>query len=154
VIGAANAALDGFRITAGNADFPWSWSGVPDPRSTGGGMMNWGTSPTVRNCTFQANSAVWGGATMSVAGAPLLESCRFVQNTATIGGAVMTDVSGVKLTNCTFGGNSANYGSVVCSGGSTPVVKNRTFSGNPVPAIYILSSCIVVNSIFRNNGAG
>ena len=50
VTGATGATLDGFTITAGNAN-----GGYPNNR--GGGMYNNGSSPTLTNVTFSGNSA-------------------------------------------------------------------------------------------------
>jgi hypothetical protein len=50
----SSAVLDGFTITAGNAD--WSF-----PHDSGGGILNYNSSPTVRGCTFSDNSADYGG---------------------------------------------------------------------------------------------
>ena len=49
-----SAILDGFTITAGNANRP-----VPTPG--GGGRFNDVGSPTVPNCTFSGNSSSWAG---------------------------------------------------------------------------------------------
>jgi hypothetical protein len=54
----SDTVLDGFTITGGNAN------GVIFPDDLGGGMYNHGSSPTVTNCRFNGNSAVWGGGGM------------------------------------------------------------------------------------------
>ena len=50
----STAVLDGFTITAGNAD-------GSDPYDRGGGMDNDNSSPTLSNVTFSGNSADFGG---------------------------------------------------------------------------------------------
>ena len=79
-----NAILDGFTITAGNADAP----GSADPNRCGGGIYGtYSLSSTITNCTFIDNSAFYGGA--------LYDS----------------NFSDVNITNCIFNGNTAyDYG--------------------------------------------
>ena len=52
------ALLDGFTIVYGNANV--------SPHLAGGGMYNWGNSPTVTNCTFSGNTAGCGTITTAV----------------------------------------------------------------------------------------
>ena len=83
--------------------------------TTGGGMYNTGSSPTLTNVTFTDNSATVGGGMHNTSG------------------------SNPTLTNVTFGGNSAsstgggmyNFG---CPGGcGNPQVRNTIFWGNTAP---------------------
>ncbi len=54
------AVLDGFTITGGNANGSDNYNGAD--LCDGGGMYNYGCSPTVTNCTFSGNSATgYGG---------------------------------------------------------------------------------------------
>ncbi|MCH8819532.1 MAG: TonB C-terminal domain-containing protein, partial [Acidobacteria bacterium] len=80
------AVLDGFAITAGNADGPGDQGG-------GGGMFNTtSASPTVANCVFVANSANFGGGGMYNRdhSSPLVTGCAFIENTTLlVGGAGM-----------------------------------------------------------------
>jgi len=127
----ANAVLDGFTVTAGNANGPAS----ADKR--GGGMYNRSGSPTVNNCTFSANSAAGeqfrgGGGMYNRSGSPTVNNCTFRENSVgNYGGGISNYNSSPTITNCTFSGNSAAYG-----GGmytyyySSPTVTNCTFSGN------------------------
>ncbi|MBD2755901.1 beta strand repeat-containing protein [Spirosoma validum] len=135
------AVLDGFIITGGNAN---------GGSSAGGGMFNPGTasgpgaSPTVRNCSFQGNSASIGGAfyiyNVGSSGNSMLTNCSFRGNSATIsGGAVFNyKYSGsnqVMLTNCSFQGNSAaTAGGAIFNVGETftarPVLTNCSFQNN------------------------
>jgi hypothetical protein len=57
VMGATGATLDGFTITAGNAN-------GSSPANRGGGMYNQASSPTLTNITFSVNSAILGGGGM------------------------------------------------------------------------------------------
>lgn len=83
------AILDGFVISdaSGNGSF-------------GGGMYNYNSSPTVRNCLFQNNavrsSGGSGGAMMNWAdgggklASPTLINCSFLNNSANFGGGLYT----------------------------------------------------------------
>jgi hypothetical protein len=123
----ANTVLDGFTITSGNAN-------GSNPYNRSGGMYNDGGSPTITNCTFSWNSAVYGGGMHNFGGSPTLTNCSFTENSATVlgGGMFNSGSSSPTMTNCTFSRNSAyTYG----GGGmenreSSPTLTNCTFSGN------------------------
>ncbi len=104
------AELDGFTITAGNAD-------GPDPGELnwirGAGMWTFVGSPTVTNCTFDANMARrHGGGMYNHTGSnPILTNCTFSGNvTVDFDGGGMYNCCGSSptVTNCTFSGNTAN----------------------------------------------
>ncbi len=129
----ANAVLDGFTITAGNANSDSS------PDYYGGGMYNYSGSPTVTNCTFSGNTAPGsygcpgrGGGMYNENSSPMVTKCTFSGNSAIYGGGMTNNsASSPTLSNCTISGNSANFG----GGGmwnwhSSPTVSNCTFSGN------------------------
>jgi len=71
------AVLDGFTITAGNANGPWQ-----DHQNDGGGMYNHGSKPTLANCTFSGNSAEVGGGMYNYTGSPTVSNCTFSGNSA------------------------------------------------------------------------
>ena len=121
----ANAILDGFTITAGNAD-----GSYPDTR--GGGMYNDIGSPRVVNCTFSGNLAREAGGMFNWENSsPTLTNCTFSGNWAKYGGGMFNDHnSNPMLTNCTFSGNSAKKGGGMGNVDSSPTVTNCTFSGN------------------------
>jgi predicted outer membrane repeat protein len=151
----ATAVLDGFTITGGNAD------GSSTDRY-GGGMYNSGGSPTVANCTFNANHADYGGGMSNGGGSPTVTRCTFTGNTAqyngagmynsssdaaltdclfdgnianTSGGGIYNRYAGNTYTNCTFVGNSANNGGAVyCYHYTTAAVTNCLFTGNTASA--------------------
>ncbi len=135
VTGANDATLDGFTVTAGNADV----SHYPD--INGGGMYNDNGSPTLTNVTFSANSAYsqGGGMFNGNGSSPTLTNVTFSGNSAGgassagYGGGMGMDESGCNptLTNVTFSGNSAGYGSGMYNWtNSSPTLTNVTFSGN------------------------
>ena len=125
----ATAVLDGFTITAGNAN------GYEDD-SMGGGMYNNGGSPTLTNCTFSGNSAGdGGGMNNGDSSSPTLSNCTFSKNSAeTGGGGGMNNwgESSPVLTNCTFNKNlSRTGGGGMCNvRGCSPMLSNCTFSDN------------------------
>ncbi len=110
VLGADNVTLDGFTITGGRAD-----DGIPDngaPEDTGGGMLNYYTSPTVAHCVFIDNYADEGGAMMNYRAAPIVAACTFSGNTGNLdGGGVHNYFAGSIITDCVFTSNtSSSYG--------------------------------------------
>ncbi len=140
VVGASDAALDGFVVTRGNADwgidlncsgggmFSWDVSGLAVANcrflvnyapgtggwGTGGGMFNYGSSPSVTNCTFSGNVAFRGGgeshtASFSTSSAPEFVNCTFTGNTAVdVGGGIhCPDGIIFTVTNCIVWGNTA-----------------------------------------------
>jgi len=131
--------LDGFTITAGNANV--------NPDRNGGGMYNEVTHSNlivtnctfignsadnsgggifnyyfcdlmISDCTFRNNSADYdGGAIYNWLSMPILVNSMFIGNSAgKDGGGIFSNHSGPTLTNCTFIGNSAdNYGGGIYS---------------------------------------
>ncbi len=150
----STAVLDGFTVVGGNAN------GSKRPYWLGGGMHNrYYANPTVSNCTFTRNSAVFGGAmfnygnseivdcTFNINSAesrggglvngyyckPELFNCTFRQNWASSGGGLYNDYeSDPCLINCTVTNNSAkNFGGGMYIGSdSSPIMANCLFSGN------------------------
>ncbi len=120
--------LDGFTITAGNAD------GAYPLFSDGGGMYNEGASPTVSNCTFRANAAKTGGGMANRNGSsPTLTACVFLHNMVFngSGGGMFNDDSSPTLADCSIQENWAlNGGGMANYGGSSPTLVNCTFIGN------------------------
>jgi len=138
------AVLDGFTITAGQAD------GVFDV--DGGGFICKGNdgpcSPTLKNIKFSGNYAEYDGGAMYNLGdgdgnsSPMLTNVVFSGNSAgRSGGAVYNygaegGSSSPTLTNVTFSGNSADeYGGALFNksmhgGSSIPILEEVIFSGN------------------------
>ncbi|MBN2019711.1 MAG: C10 family peptidase [Sedimentisphaerales bacterium] len=153
----ANVVLDGFTITAGNAD-----SGVW-PDNYGGGLLNeYNANCIVNNCTFIENSSGGGGAIfnnsssnlnvtnciffrnaggsgggiMNYSSSPALVNCSFISNKGTDavnngGGLFNMQQSHPAVTNCLFRNNSAQYGGGISNThASVPMITNCTFSDN------------------------
>ncbi|MHC4637219.1 MAG: right-handed parallel beta-helix repeat-containing protein [Planctomycetota bacterium] len=72
----SNTILDGFTITAGNAN------GI-DSNDQGGGMYNYNSNPSLINCIFSRNSAGnLGGAMYCSNSSPAINNCTFTANAA------------------------------------------------------------------------
>ncbi|UCF42385.1 MAG: hypothetical protein JSV99_07200 [Planctomycetota bacterium] len=120
-----NAVLDGFIITAGNAN----GSGTD---ANGGGMYNDTGSPTVTNCYWwRCSASSDGGAVWSGWSAPFsMTYSSGSENSASRGGALANFAGTSRLTNCIFNGNDANNGGAIVTLGGTVNITNCTLSGN------------------------
>ena len=168
------AVLDGFTVTAGNAN--GSFGGYT---GFGGGMFNNGRNnpcnPTVTKCTFIANSAVeLGGGGMGNYGhgdgqcKPILTKCTFIANaSAVIGGGIGNWESSPVLTDCKFTANFADGGgggmgnsSFGPPDGSSPTLTNCIFNANSTTRAgggmhnSEFSSPTITNCSFTANSAG
>jgi len=135
--------LDGFTITAGNAD--------GSPVNNGGGIYNNGSgdgrksNPQIINCTIRGNNARLGGGIFndglsSGDSSPTLIDCLIIQNSATIGGGMYNrgydGNSSPILENCMIIQNSSNsYSGAIhncgrAGGNSSPTLVNCIISGN------------------------
>jgi parallel beta-helix repeat protein len=134
------AVLDGFTITAGNAN----GQGYPIYQNYGAGMYNSGypdpnpSSPTLNNCTFRNNVA--GGSGGGICNrwdcSPRLTDCIFIGNSANQGGGMSNSYNcNSTLINCIFIGNSARNDGSYGGGGmfvhdSGQTLINCLFLGN------------------------
>jgi parallel beta-helix repeat protein len=154
----SSAVLDGFTITAGNANFD-TW-----PDDGGGGMSNYEGSPIIKNYTFKGNSAFADGGGMRNWGncRSLISNCTFIGNTSNQEGGGMMNGPGssTTVTNCIFSGNSAGEdGGGMYNNKSNPMVTNCTFSGNSANltggGMYNVNSSTttVTNCTFNGNSA-
>ncbi len=151
----ATAVLDGFTITAGNAN-----RGSQD--IDGAGMYNIGGSPVVTNCTFRDNRALlYGGGMFNyMFSRPAVINCIFSGNSAEYGGGMENRYySDSTVTNCLFTGNAAHHGGGMGNSGASPTVTNCTFSDNWAlgrgGGMYNRFDCdlMLTNSILWNNAA-
>jgi parallel beta-helix repeat protein len=131
--------LDGFTITAGNADFdPRFVANLPLPsaptstaQTRGGGILiERGSNPLIKNCLIVNNSAVSGGGILAVDGSlPIISYCKIMGNQAAFGpGIYLQDGSNANVSNTLLSGNrgiGAFYNNV-----SNPTITNCTLSGN------------------------
>ena len=131
--------LDGFTITAGNAN------GSPRSNQHGGGMYNGDGSPTLINCIFRGNMATgaWcrGGGMYSDSGSPVLTNCIFSGNFADASGGM--HCGGVcdspRLTNCIFIGNR--------TGGNGGGLRNNSLN-------MTLTNCMFIGNSAGGSGGG
>jgi len=154
------ALLDGFTITSGNANSD------SFPHYYGSGMYNYGSSPTLMNCTFSKNSAKWrgGGVFNDNISNPTLTDCTFIGNFAKYGGGggMCNRDSNPILINCKFSGNSSGTygGGLRNSGDSSPMLTNCTFDDNSAyrngggMINEYISYPTLTNCTFSSNSAG
>jgi hypothetical protein len=122
----STAVLDGFTITAGNAN-------ATPLHTYGGGMRTSNGSPTVANCTFEDNNASQGGGGMfNFRNSSKIVNCTFRGNSSNYGGGIWNDEHGdPEFTNCLLYDNTANYGGGIYNFIiSNPTLINCTLGGN------------------------
>ena len=151
----ATVVLDGFTITAGNAN------AGSLPNDSGGGIFNIHGSPTVSNCKFIDNCSGLngdGGAMYNDDSSPTVTDCIFAGNYTRKGGGMYNDWHcDPTVTNCTFSGNWADdRGGGMFNAESDPNVSGCTFTGNwghygGGMCSRDLSSPIITNCTFIGN---
>jgi len=132
-----SAILDGFVITAANAD---GSGALMTPATSGGGLFNNAGSPIITDCAFRRNAAghghttdgggaavfswggaptfigvdfignataKWGGGANFIESSPYFANCRFIGNTAWKSGGIAQSYTSTTLINCLFTGNTA-----------------------------------------------
>ena len=153
VTGATGATLDGFTITAGNANGDYYLN------HWGGGMYNESSSPTLMNVIFSGNSALGGGGMYNETSNPTLVNVTFSNNSATDGGGMINGYSNPILTNVAFSNNSASWGGGgMENGSSNPALTNVTFNSNSANRgggmfNYSSSDPTLTNVTFSGNSA-
>jgi parallel beta-helix repeat protein len=164
ITGATGASLDGFTITAGNANGEATYSNF------GGGVFNAASSPTITNVIIRGNYAmVCGGGMANFPNSnPILTGVTFSGNTASpgysngFGGGMYNEESSPVLVNVTFTGNStkgaSGRGGGMYTFGGSPTLMDVTFSGNTASnhggGLYNRESdMVLVNVTFSGNSA-
>ncbi|MEL7118969.1 MAG: hypothetical protein AAFO07_05995, partial [Bacteroidota bacterium] len=153
------ALIDGFTITAGNAD----GSSLND---SGAGMRTINGSPTIINSVFSGNTAgSSGGGMLNANGSsPTIINSVFSGNTADADGGGMRNFvnSSPTIINSVFSGNTANSGGgggLSNQSNSSPTIVNSIFSGNTTIFTgggmlnFNGSSPTIINSVFSGNTA-
>ena len=149
----SSAILDGFTITAGNAN-------GTNPYERGGGMYNLSGSPTITNDIFSNNSVLqMGGGMYNSASNPSLTNVTFSNNSSTNHGGGIYNYNGstTSLTGVTFSGNSALLrGGGLYNYSSNSTLLNVTFTGNSAQDLgggmdNYLSDSTLTNVTFTNN---
>lgn len=156
------ARLDGFTITAGNADDEdWDFESECI-HSCGGGIRMFEGSPHLANLTITNNFARWGGGGLFAQqnSEPQLENVHFIANsTDSLGGGMYLIKSHASLVDVSMHGNSASSGGGMFNDDSDPDLRNVTFSNNSVSTsgggIWNFgSNPTLVNVTFSGNSAG
>lgn len=137
------AVLDGFVITGGNAD------GYPDTTRSGAGIFVYdgNSTPTLRNCTFRANSCQVSGSAIQCGHGgggsnPIIINCVIIGNRSdsSDGGAIhVHDSCSPTVTNCTICYNSSGIRSW-----GDPNITNCILWGNGVE-ISVASGTLTVS---------
>jgi len=151
--------VDGFTITAGNADPP-----LPNPDDSGGGLwiigaQNIFSSPTLQNLIFTANTAHFGGGMGCIFSDPSLINVKFKGNTASSdGGGMNSVVCNALLRNVHFEDNhSVELGGGLMNNRGAANMIGVTFVDNTAEwggGVYnLLDNTYVVNAFFANNVA-
>ena len=119
-----SALLDGFTITAGNADPFDSF-----PLGCGGGMYNYYSSPTVTNCIFTTNSSQWYGTMANYwNSSPNVTNCLFSKNYRS---GIGNNQSNPAITNCNFISNYSYHGGGIYNyDRCDPIINNCNFITN------------------------
>ena len=112
-----NARLDGFIITAGNAN------GTPPVQQKGGGMYCASDDPAqphIYGCRFIGNAAIWGGGLYNEDASTTVACCAFRGNGAVNYGGGVYNInffnSGPAYANCTFSFNvTSGRGGGICN---------------------------------------
>jgi hypothetical protein len=151
----SSAILDGFTITAGNAD-------GTALNSNGGGMYNSSSSPTLSNVAFTGNQATnSGGGMCNIGSNSTLTNVSFTGNQATgKGGGMSIGSSSPTLTNVSFTGNSAGAGGGMATDDGDATLRNVIFLGNHASnsggGMYnnLSISLFLANVTFSGNQAG
>ena len=161
------AILDGFTITAGNADGSITF---PLPDSRGGGMYNFAGSPMVTNCLFVENTALFGGGMYNADASPVISNCSFIGNQQTFagfgGGGIMTERSASPtITQCRFENNHGRSGGGLYFNGTLLTLTDCVFTGNTASlsggglfqrtgSQTSLSNCSILNNSAQGFGGG
>ena len=146
----AGAILDGFTITAGNGD---ANTGI-NPASRGGGLyVADNGSPTIKNCLFLKNYAIYGGAVFVRDNShATISNCAFIGNNCAGDGSCIYNRPGAKtnIINCSFSGN---FSGAIGNGSDAAVtVKNSIIWGNG--GSFTRNMVTVSNSIVQGGYPG
>jgi len=106
-----NAAIQGFTIRNGVGEITQDNQG--NSASFGGGMEIINASPTILDCIFSSNFAIYGGglhcftSIFGTTSSPTLQNCTFEENLAYMGGGMRLSNSNLDLIDCTFSNNTS-----------------------------------------------
>jgi len=165
----ANFVLDGLTIKNGFAYLNFDSN---DRLENGGGILVINSSPTIRNCIFENNTAEFSGGMGTHGGAgggiccydkanPLITNCSFISNNCNSAGAAIACYSSNPIIiNCVIKNNFAMHGGgIFCNENSAPLITDCTITNNHVSGsgagIYsFLSAPTILNCTISSNSAG
>ena len=139
-----DAVLDGFKITNGEST------------GCGGIYCDWGSSPTIMNCTITNNhTGYYGGGIKCADSFPIITNCTISGNIADFsgGGIFCTFGASPIIANCTISGNSCNItggGIEIVNWGTHPTIMNCTISGNHAGQFGGGITCSIGNATITN----
>ncbi|MGJ8550139.1 hypothetical protein, partial [Winogradskyella wichelsiae] len=133
-----SALLNGFKVTAGNAN---SYSSILINTNNyngyiGGGIYNYNSSPSFTNVAITENTASIGGGIYNNNNnnnsSPSFTNVAITENTASSGGGIYNNTSSPSLTNVAITGNTADYygGGIFNDNNSSPSLTNVAITGN------------------------
>lgn len=157
----ADAIIDGFTVTGGNANDSESETGddsgggffiiqctptianckiINNHGNFGGGIFNYFNSiPTIKNCTISGNTAYWigGGIFNEASSSPIITNSLIVNNSSVYGGGGIynIDYCSPTITNCTIAENIDESGAagIYNEENSYPHIANSIIWGNTAP---------------------
>ena len=159
-----SAVIEGFTIEDGYADGPWDIGDVVVRYDQGGGMFNIEGGPTVNDCIFQDNYALWGAGAVENRGAnsnPIFNHCTISDNSVGLYGGGMYNLFGnPELNHCVFNGNFSDYaGGGMALYASNPTLIDCKFNDNAAPnlngggLVIWYSSPELIDCEFHGNSA-
>jgi len=129
-----NAVIDGFTITAGNANGPILDLPYPENNNfqRGGGVFCIFGDPNITHCILFRNSGNLGGGMYNFNSNPILTNCMFKDNSSYYGsGMANMDNSGITMISCIFQENlSFHHGSGICNIESNSMLQSCEFIRN------------------------
>ena len=137
----STAVLDGFIVTASTGERP----------DECGGLYNYLGGPTVYNCTFLGNRALYGYSGNSIynyCGNTTITNCFFSGDSRCV--ALLNEIGSLTITNCVFVENS--YCGIESFGGAM-TLTNCLFSENENAIFIDYCHPIIKNCTFSHNGS-
>ena len=156
-----STCIDGFIVKEGNASDDIGAiliAGQTIYRNSGGGVINFKSSPIITHCTFSYNYAKAGGGIVNLQSSPVISNCVFTDNTSNNGGAINNgSASPTSIINCIFYQNNGVVGGAIINGNPLLSIVSCTFFNNISAyggGIYNTgSSPSISNCIFWGNSA-
>ncbi|MFT3753969.1 MAG: choice-of-anchor Q domain-containing protein [Paludibacter sp.] len=132
---AGTAELNGFTVTAGNANTFWesiTVNGISVNSGNGGGIICHNSSPAVVNSTVISCLAAYGGGIYNADSSPALTEVSINLSSSRCGGGIFNTASSPILSNCTISSNNATEhgGGMYNISSSSAVLSNVVINSN------------------------